>query len=81
MLQVSCKESRQGQYLMILQESVKYEDALLTTHCLEYLEPIACEVVDTETFLELDLHSLKVILSSDNLQISEIKLFLALQRW
>eukprot|EP00794_Sanderia_malayensis_P011050 gene11050-12216_t len=67
--------------LAVLQQSVKFDEQELLSHCLEFIHPVINDVVNMEAFLYLDLNTLKMILKEDNLQIAEINLFIALKRW
>lgn len=67
--------------LAVLQQSVKLDEPGLTARCLEFIHPVISDVVQMETFLYLDLNTLKIILQEDRLQIPEIKLFIAVEKW
>ncbi|XP_065056718.1 BTB/POZ domain-containing protein 1-like [Rhopilema esculentum] len=67
--------------LAVLQQSVKLDEEGLTERCLEFIQPVITQVVEMESFLYLDLNTLKVILQEDRLQVAEINLFLAVLRW
>lgn len=67
--------------LAVLQQSVKLDELELTTRCLDFLHPVISQVVQMEAFLYLDLNTLKMVLQEDRLQIPEISLFLAVERW
>ena len=67
--------------LAVLQQSVKLDEPDLTARCLEFIHPVISQVLEMEAFLYLDLDSLKIILQEDRLQIPEISLFLAVEKW
>ena len=67
--------------LAVLQQSVKFEENGLKKRCLEYLNPIASDVIKMSIFTELDLDTLKTILDQDELAVSEVKLFMAVEKW
>ena len=67
--------------LAILQQSVKLDEPNLMLRCLEFIHPVISQVIEMEAFLYLDFDTLKIILQEDRLQIPEIKLFLAVEKW
>ena len=67
--------------LAVLQQSVKFDEHELVMNCLQFMHPVVSEVVQMEAFLYLDLHTLKMVLKEDSLQIPEIELFLAVDNW
>ena len=67
--------------LAILQQSVKLDEPDLLSRCLEFIHSVISDVVEMEAFLYLDLTTLKIILQEDRLQIPEINLFLAVEKW
>ena len=67
--------------LAVLQQSVKLDEEGLIARCLDFIHPVIADVVEMETFLYLDQSTLKTILQEDRLQIPEINLFLAVERW
>lgn len=67
--------------LAVLQQSVKLDEPGLRARCLEFIHPVISQVLEMEAFLYLDIDSLKIILQEDRLQIPEISLFLAVEKW
>ena len=67
--------------LAVLQQSVKLDEPGLTARCLEFIHPVTSHVIEMEAFLYLDLNTLKIILQEDRLQVPEINLFLAVEKW
>ena len=65
----------------ILQQSVKLDEPKLISRCLEFTEPVISQIIELESFLSLDFDTLKFILQDDGLQIPEINLFLAVEKW
>jgi len=64
-----------------LQQSVTLDEPNLMSRCLEFIHPVISQVIEMEAFLCLDFDTLKVILKEDRLQIPEIKLFHAVEKW
>ena len=67
--------------LLVLQQAIKFTENKLKGKCLQLIRPLAWEVISTDEFLSLDIETLKVILSQDQLNVSEVKLFRAVDLW
>ena len=67
--------------LWVLQEAIKFAENELKRKCLQLICPLASEIINTNEFLSLDIETLKVILSQDQLHVSEVKLFKAIDLW
>lgn len=66
-------EAQQGKY--------KFNCDELISCCLKFIEKFAQEVVQSETFLELQERVLLEMIQSDNLVIDELELFKGVIRW
>ena len=67
--------------LVALQLSLVFEVNSAIKKCLEIIAENAPQIVNQELFLSVNLASLKAILELDTLEIKEIDLFLAVNRW
>ena len=67
--------------LIALQQSLFFDAEAAVNKCLEIIRENAYHIVKQDSFLSLNLASLKAILQLDILEINEIDLFLAVNRW
>ena len=67
--------------LPILQQAIKFDELELRDRCLQYLCPNISKLVVTEAFIGLEHHVLTLIIKQDQLKISEVDLFKAVEKW
>eukprot|EP00112_Aurelia_sp_Birch-Aquarium-sp1_P025689 Seg8680.3 transcript_id=Seg8680.3/GoldUCD/mRNA.D3Y31 product="BTB/POZ domain-containing protein 2" protein_id=Seg8680.3/GoldUCD/D3Y31 len=67
--------------LIALQQSLLFDANDAIKKCLEIISENAPQIVEQDSFLALNLASLKAILQLDTLEINEIDLFLAVNSW
>eukprot|EP00112_Aurelia_sp_Birch-Aquarium-sp1_P025687 Seg8680.1 transcript_id=Seg8680.1/GoldUCD/mRNA.D3Y31 product="BTB/POZ domain-containing protein 2" protein_id=Seg8680.1/GoldUCD/D3Y31 len=67
--------------LIALQQSLLFDANAAIKKCLKIITENAPQIVKQDSFLALNLASLKAILQLDTLEINEIDLFLAVNRW
>ena len=65
----------------MLQQSLKLDEKGLSEKCIEFIKPLISELAEMESFLDLDVNTLEVILKKDELHVAEIDLFLAVLKW
>ena len=67
--------------LPILQQAIMFDELELKDRCLQYLCPNISKLVVTEAFIGLEHHVLTLIIKQDQLKISEVDLFKAVEKW
>ena len=67
--------------LVALQQSLAFDENAATKKSLEIIADKASEIVEEDSFLSLNLASLKAILMLEALNIEEIDLFLVVDKW
>ena len=67
--------------LIALQQSLLFDAHAAVNKCLEIIRKNASHIVKQDSFLSLNLASLKAILQLDSIDMEEIDLFLAVNRW
>ena len=67
--------------LQVLQQAIKFDELELKDRCLQYLCPNISKLVVTEAFISLEHHVLTLIIEQDQLRISEVDLFKAVEQW
>ncbi|XP_065053664.1 BTB/POZ domain-containing protein 2-like [Rhopilema esculentum] len=67
--------------LAVLQQSLKLGEKGLSKKCIEFIQPLISELAKMESFLDLDVNTLEIILKEDVLHVAEIDLFLAVLKW
>ena len=67
--------------LPILQQAIKFDELELRDHCLQYLCPNISKLAVTEAFIGVEHHVLTLIIKQDQLKISEVDLFKAVEKW
>ena len=72
---------RADNVLEVLSQCVLMDEKEMTEQCLELIRVRIRQLVRTEEFLKLDLQLLKSILALNVLDIEEIDLFLAVDKW
>ena len=67
--------------LPILQQAYTFDELELKDRCLQYLCPNISEFAVTEAFIDVEHHVLTLIIKQDQLKISEVDLFKAVEKW
>ncbi|RWS00648.1 hypothetical protein B4U79_12245 [Dinothrombium tinctorium] len=67
--------------LMVFSQAVLYDERELMDLCLEKLYWNASEIINTDSFLDIDYNILSIILKKDELQVKEVELYKAVIRW
>ena len=66
---------------MLLTQARLFDEATLAHLCLETIDKHAMDSLYSESFFDIDLDTLKLVLSRDSLRVREVSLFLAALRW
>lgn len=66
---------------MLLTHALLFDEVQLTSMCLETIDKHTKDALYSDTFLEINLETLELVLSRDNLRIHEVTLFKAVVRW
>lgn len=66
---------------MILAQARLYDESTLADQCLDTIDKHTNEALRSESFFEIDLNTLKDVLSRDSLRVRELSLFIAILRW
>ena len=75
------KSVKDSELCQVLQKCVNMKEDELVRECVKKISRPIAELVDTEEFLKLDQPALKSILKQDSLNIKEIILFGAVDKW
>lgn len=66
---------------MLLTQARLFDETALADMCLETIDKHTLDTLCSEAFLEIDLDTLKLVLSRDTLRSREVSLFAAVVRW
>ena len=75
------QEMKAENVLQVFQQAIKYNNHQLKKRSLQIISYFAEEIIKTDEFLSLDIEYLKVVLSEDQLNVSEVQLFKAIDLW
>ena len=67
--------------LIILEQAIHFDEDELKKKCWDFVESLAAEVVDTESFININQKTLACILGREHLSIPEVLLFQAVLKW
>lgn len=66
---------------MMLTQARLFDEVTLTDLCLETIDKNAMDSLYSDSFFDIDLDTLKLVLNRDSLRVREVSLFLAAMRW
>ena len=66
---------------MLLAQARLFDEPQLATLCLEVIDHSTLEAVSADSFIEIDLETLCIILQRDSLEIREMSLYTATLKW
>lgn len=66
---------------MLLTQARLFDETALADLCLETIDKHTLDTLCSEAFLDIDLDTLKLVLSRDTLRSREVSLFAAVMRW
>lgn len=66
---------------MMLTQARLFDEGTLTDLCLETIDKNAMDSLFSDSFYDIDLDTLKLVLNRDSLRVREVSLFIAAIRW